>query len=79
MQTRNKLATSEEENCDDEDLCLGKPVEKIFEYAWIGLQPSVFAFLGTDIKFELLKQLDIVFVGLTLLVLTFGIAVRINN
>lgn len=74
MQTRSNPANLEEENCDDEDQCRGKPVEKVFEYIWTGLQPSVFAFLGTDIKFELLKNFDTVFVGL--LVLTFGIAVR---
>lgn len=77
MKTLNNPEILVEESRDDEDLCKGKPVEKVFEYAWTGLQPSVFAFLGTDIKFKLLKKLDMVFVGL--LVLTFGIAVRMNN
>ncbi|XP_022175088.1 sodium/hydrogen exchanger 9B2-like [Myzus persicae] len=74
MQNHNNSAISVDENSDDEDQCRGKPVEKVFEYAWTGLQPSVFAFLGTDIKFELLKSFDMVLVGL--LVLTLGIAVR---
>lgn len=77
MQNHNNSAISVDENSDDEDQCRGKPVEKVFEYAWTGLQPSVFAFLGTDIKFELLKSFDMVLVGL--LVLTLGIAVRIYN
>lgn len=74
---RNNPTISVDENCDDEDdqELQGKPVEKVFEYVWDGLQPSVFAFLGTDIKFELLKGFDMVLVGL--LVVTFGIAVCI--
>ncbi|XP_026804820.1 sodium/hydrogen exchanger 9B2-like [Rhopalosiphum maidis] len=74
MQNRNNSTISVDENCDDEDQDQEKPVEKVFEYIWDGLQPSVFAFLGTDIKFELLKNLDKVLGGL--LVLTFGITVR---
>jgi len=75
MQNRNNPTISVDENCGDEDQDQEKPVEKVFEYVWDGLQPSVFAFLGTDIKFELLKNLDKVLVGL--LVLTFGITVSI--
>ncbi|KAF0742553.1 sodium/hydrogen exchanger 9B2-like [Aphis craccivora] len=73
---RNNPTISVDENCDDEDDqdLQGKPVEKVFEYVWDGLQPFVLAFLGTDIKFELLKGFDMVLVGL--LVVTFGIAVR---
>ncbi|KAF0756492.1 sodium/hydrogen exchanger 9B2-like, partial [Aphis craccivora] len=73
---RNNPTISVDEKCDDEDDqdLQGKPVEKVFEYVWDGLQPSVFAFLGTDIKFELLKGFDMVLVGL--LVVTFGIVVR---
>jgi len=72
---RNNPTISVDENCDDEDDqdLQGKPVEKVFEYVWDGLQPFVLAFLGTDIKFELLKGFDMVLVGL--LVVTFGIAV----
>lgn len=77
MQNRNNPLILLDENCDDEDQCQGKPVEKVFEYAWDGLQPSVFAFLGTDIKFELLKSFNMALVGL--LVLLLGILVRINN
>lgn len=77
MQNRNNSAILLDENCDDEDQFQGKPVEKVFEYAWAGLQPSVFAFLGTDIKFELLKSFNMALVGL--LVLALGIIVRINN
>jgi len=74
---RNNPTISVDEKCDDEDDqdLQGKPVEKVFEYVWNGLQPSVFAFLGTDIKFELLKGFDMVLVGL--LVVTFGIVVCI--
>uniref|UniRef100_A0A2H8TPC1 Mitochondrial sodium/hydrogen exchanger 9B2 n=2 Tax=Melanaphis sacchari TaxID=742174 RepID=A0A2H8TPC1_9HEMI len=75
MQNRNNSTILADENCDEEDQDQEKPVEKVFEYVWGGLQPSVFAFLGTDIKiFELLKHFDTVIVGL--LVLTFGITVR---
>jgi len=77
MQNRNNPVVLLDENCDDEDPCQGKPVEKVFEYAWDGLQPSVFAFLGTDIKFELLKSFNMALVGL--LVLVLGIVVCINN
>jgi len=74
MQNPNNPVNLEVDNCDDEDECRGKPVEKVFEYAWTGLQPSVFAFLGTDIKFELIKSFNMALVGL--LVIALGIVVR---
>lgn len=51
------------------------PVARVFECAWVGLQPVLFAFIGTDLKFELLKSGDTVVLGL--IVLAFGLAVRI--
>lgn len=53
---------------DDEN-----PVVNIFEYLWIGLQPVLFAFIGTDLDFKLLKGGDMIFFGL--LVLVFGLIV----
>lgn len=61
--------TSNEEDRNEDD-----PVVKVFEYAWIGLQPVLFAFIGTDLKFELLKGDDIL---LGLLILAFGLIVRL--
>lgn len=53
---------------DDDD-----PIVKVFELAWVGLQPVLFAFIGTDLDFKLLKGGDMIFLGL--LVLAFGLAV----
>ncbi|KAF0756493.1 sodium/hydrogen exchanger 9B2-like [Aphis craccivora] len=51
------------------------PVVQVFEHAWTGLQPVLFAFIGTDLKFELLKRGDMIFLGL--LVLAFGLIIRL--
>lgn len=55
---------------DDEN-----PVVDVFECAWVGLQPVLFAFIGTDLKFELLNSGNMIFLGL--LVLAFGLVVNI--
>lgn len=52
-------------------------VEKVFERIWFGLQPMLFASIGTEIKFELLKGGDIVVAGL--LVLVAGLIVSISQ
>jgi len=57
------------EDIEDNEL----PVVQVFEHAWTGLQPVLFAFIGTDLKFELLKKGDMIFLGL--LVLVFGLIV----
>lgn len=44
------------------------PVEAVFECIWFGLQPILFASIGTEVKFELLKGGDIVIAGLLVLV-----------
>ncbi|XP_050056472.1 sodium/hydrogen exchanger 9B1-like isoform X3 [Aphis gossypii] len=51
------------------------PVEAVFECIWFGLQPILFASIGTEVKFELLKGGDIVIAGL--LVLVCGLIVRL--
>lgn len=48
-------------------------VVQVFEHAWTCLQPVLFAFIGTDLKFELLKNGNMVFLGL--IVLAFGLVV----
>lgn len=57
------------EEIEDDEL----PVVQVFEHAWTCLQPVLFAFIGTDLKFELLKRGDMIFLGL--LVLAFGLTV----
>lgn len=52
------------------------PVEKVFETIWFGLQPMLFASIGTEVKFELLKGGDIVIAGL--LVLLCGLIVSVH-
>lgn len=42
-------------------------VETLFEHIWIGLQPVLFASIGTEIKFELLAGGDIIARGLVVL------------
>jgi len=76
---RNNPTISVDENCDDEDDqdLQGNPVKKVFEYVWEYLQPSVFAFLGTEIYhlLEIIDEFENVLVGL--LVVTIGIVVCI--
>lgn len=43
------------------------PVEKVFERIWFGLQPILFASIGTEVKFELLKGGDIIITGIMIL------------
>jgi len=43
------------------------PVETLFEHIWIGLQPVLFASIGTEIKLELLAGGDIISRGLIVL------------
>lgn len=77
MQIRNNPAISMNDDNEDAEPIIEKPVEKVFEYAWICLQPSVFAFLGTDIKFKFFKSFDMFFIGL--LVIVSGLIVCIIN
>ncbi|XP_015365605.1 PREDICTED: mitochondrial sodium/hydrogen exchanger 9B2-like [Diuraphis noxia] len=51
------------------------PVEAVFESIWFGLQPILFASIGTEVKFELLVGGDIIIAGL--LVLIAGLIVRL--
>ncbi|VVC29111.1 Hypothetical protein CINCED_3A022735 [Cinara cedri] len=51
------------------------PVVDVFEYAWVVLQPVLFAFIGADLDFQLLKSGNSI--GLGLLVLAFGLVVRL--
>lgn len=44
------------------------PVEAVFECIWFGLQPVLFASIGTEIKFELLVGGDIIIAGLLVLI-----------
>lgn len=75
----------EKQNCDsptaassrddeNEDHQEPNPVEKVFECIWFVLQPVLFASIGTEVKFELLKGGDIVIAGM--LVLVFGLIVN---
>lgn len=57
-----------DENPDPEN-----PVEKVFDSVWFFLQPVLFASIGTEVKFELLKGGDIIVAGL--LVLSAGLIV----
>lgn len=59
---------------DDENL--ENPVEKVFERIWFCLQPILFASIGTEVKFELLKGGDIVITGI--LVLVAGLIVSLK-
>ncbi|XP_025414172.1 sodium/hydrogen exchanger 9B2-like isoform X2 [Sipha flava] len=60
---------------DDEEQSQEDPVEKVFEHIWFGLQPVLFASIGTEIKFQLLVGDDnIIFTAL--MVLVFGLIVR---
>jgi len=43
-------------------------VEAVFEGIWFGLQPILFASIGTEIKFELFGGDDIIVAGLLVLV-----------
>ena len=73
----------ENQNCDsptvvssrDDEDDGANPVEAVFECIWFGLQPILFASIGTEIKFELLKGDDIIIAGL--LVLISGLIVSI--
>lgn len=68
MQIHNNSTIPINGDNDDVEPIIEKPVEKVFEYAWICLQPSVFAFLGTDIKFKFFKSFDMFFIGLFVIV-----------
>ncbi|XP_026804473.1 sodium/hydrogen exchanger 9B2-like [Rhopalosiphum maidis] len=61
----------DDEKIEDDEL----PIVQVFEHAWTCLQPVLFAFIGTDLKFELLKRGDMIFLGL--LVLAFGLTIRL--
>lgn len=52
-----------------------EPVAKVFECAWVGLQPVLFAFIGTDLKLELLRSGNVMLLGLS--VLLFGLVVSV--
>lgn len=58
---------------DDDSETVDDPVEKVFERIWFGLQPVLFASIGTEIKFELLAGGDIIVRGM--IVLLFGLIV----
>jgi NhaP-type Na+/H+ or K+/H+ antiporter len=63
---------------DDEEQSQEDPVEKVFEHIWFGLQPVLFASIGTEIKFQLLVGDDnIIFTAL--MVLVFGLIVSIDQ
>ncbi|XP_029342199.1 sodium/hydrogen exchanger 9B2-like [Acyrthosiphon pisum] len=69
----------EKQNCDSPTTVSthdeASPVEAIFECIWFGLQPILFASIGTEVKFELLRGGDIIIAGL--LVLVAGLIVRL--
>ncbi|CAI6343142.1 unnamed protein product [Macrosiphum euphorbiae] len=69
----------EKQNCDSPTTVLthdeASPVEAVFECIWFGLQPILFASIGTEVKFELLRGGDIIIAGL--LVLAAGLIVRL--
>ncbi|XP_050538588.1 sodium/hydrogen exchanger 9B2-like [Daktulosphaira vitifoliae] len=50
-------------------------VEKIFDYFWIGLEPVLFSFIGTEVKLKLLQESDIIFTGI--LIIIFGLIIRL--
>lgn len=69
----------EEQNCNRSTIILShdveggahnkaNPVEAVFECIWFGLQPILFASIGTEVKFELLRGGDIVISGLLIIV-----------
>lgn len=60
-----------------EDVDTEDPVVKVFECAWVGLQTVLFAFIGTDLQFDLLKSGDAIVLGL--IVLALGLVVRTNT
>jgi len=73
-QNRNNPAISiNGDGAEDQDE--ENPVVKVFECAWVGLQPVLFAFIGTDLKLDLLKEGNMIFLGL--LVLLFGLIIRL--
>lgn len=53
---------------DTENLKKEDPVEKVFEFIWFCLQPFLFASIGTEVKFELLKGGGIIVTGIIILV-----------
>ncbi|XP_060861285.1 sodium/hydrogen exchanger 9B2-like isoform X2 [Metopolophium dirhodum] len=69
----------EKQNCDSPITASthdeASPVEAVFECIWFGLQPILFASIGTEVKFELLRGDDIIVAGL--LVLFAGLIVRL--
>ncbi|XP_022174709.1 sodium/hydrogen exchanger 9B2-like isoform X2 [Myzus persicae] len=60
---------------DEKDDKKANPVEAVFENIWFGVQPILFASIGTEVKFELLRGGDIIVAGL--LVLVAGLIVRL--
>jgi len=62
----------EKQNCDSPTTVSthdeASPVEAVFECIWFGLQPILFASIGTEVKFELLRGDDIIVAGLLVLV-----------
>lgn len=63
---------------DDEEQSQEDPVVRVFEHIWFGLQPVLFASIGTEIKFELLAGDDNIIVA-ALLVLVCGLIVSVNR
>ncbi|VVC29109.1 Hypothetical protein CINCED_3A013145 [Cinara cedri] len=61
---------SNDDREDQED-----PVEKVFEFIWFCLQPFLFASIGTEVKFELLKGGGIIVTGIVILI--GGLVVRL--
>jgi len=68
------MPTISSASCNDENQ-EQNPVEKVFEVIWFVFQPVLFASIGTEIKFEILKGDGIIIGGL--LVLLAGLIVSV--
>lgn len=78
-QNRNDVpAMSVNGDGDDEEQSREDPVERVFEHIWFGLQPVLFASIGTEIKFQLLVGDDNIIVA-ALVVLMSGLIVSITT
>jgi len=64
---------------EDESHNEASPVELVFERIWFGLQPMLFASIGTEVKFELLKGGDIVIAGLLVLISGLIVSCILNS
>lgn len=62
----------------DEGQSREDPVVGVFEHIWFGLQPVLFASIGTEIKFQLLVDDDNNIITAALMVLVFGLIVSVR-